>query len=370
MAIQSVSFTGQNASTNSTGTGSFNTTFATQNDLFLKVFAGEVLQAFETATVMKDKHVVRTITSGKSAQFPVTGIASAQYHRPGTDILDDKGHDNDPAGGDQSTAYTTAFAHAEKVINVDDLLIATTFIDKLDEAKNHYDVRSIYSSELGRALAKQMDRNLIGVALLTAATYNSGTGAPTAVTGLAGNPNSTIVGKNFTLTNGSLPTTSAEIVDFVDSCYEMAASFDTKNVPDEDRYLVVTPTTYYNLINSDAGRRLVNRDFGGAGSYQAAEMASIAGLRLVKSNNAPAVYTNMVSGSITQLGANNTYRANFSKVAAVAFHKSAFGTVKLMDLAMETDYDIRLQGHLMVAKYAMGHGQLRPECAGVIYDNA
>jgi hypothetical protein len=34
-----------------------------------------------------------------------------------------------------------------------------------------------------------------------------------------------------------------------------------------------------------------------------------------------------------------------------------------MDLAMETDYDIRLQGNLMVAKYAMGSGILRPECA-------
>jgi hypothetical protein len=367
MPIQRVSFTGQNATTNANGTGSFNTTFATQNDLFLKVFAGEVLQAFETATVMKDKHTVRTITSGKSAQFPVTGIASAQYHRPGTDIMTETGHDNDPAGGDQSTPYSTSFAHAERVINVDDLLIATTFIDKLDEAKNHYDVRSIYSSELGRALARQMDRNLIGVALLSAATYNSGTGVPTAVAGLAGNPSGTIVGKNFTLSSGSLPSTGSEISDFVDAAFEMAAAFDTKNVPAEDRYLVLTPTSYYNLINSDAGRRLINRDFGGNGSYNAANLGMLAGFELVKSNNAPAVFANLTA--TTQIGSNNTYRANFSKVAAAAFHKSAFGTVKLMDMAMETDYDIRLQGHLMVAKYAMGHGTLRAECAGVIFDN-
>ena len=37
--------------------------------------------------------------------------------------------------------------------------------------------------------------------------------------------------------------------------------------------------------------------------------------------------------------------------------------MKLMDLAVESDYDIRRQGTLMVAKYAMGHGVLRPEAA-------
>jgi hypothetical protein len=45
------------------------------------------------------------------------------------------------------------------------------------------------------------------------------------------------------------------------------------------------------------------------------------------------------------------------------FQKTAVGTVKLMDLAMESAYDIRRQGTLFVAKYAMGHGVLRPECS-------
>lgn len=359
MPISKVSFAGQNAGTG-TPTGAFNTTFATQNDLFLKVFAGEVLQAFETATVMKDKHMLRTITSGKSAQFPVTGIATAKYHKPGTDILIDNGHD--------AAGYPTAFAHSERVINVDDLLIASTFIDKLDEAKNHYDVRSIYSSELGRALAKQMDKNLIGVALNTAATYNAGTGVPTARDGFSGNPNGTIVGKNFTLTNGSLPATAGEITDFINACYEVAAKFDTNNVPEEERYIVVTPTTYYNLINSNEGRLLVNRDYTGQGSYQGAMLPIIAGMNLVKSNNAASVFGTNVAAPT---GSNNAvYTGNFTKVAAVAFQKGAFGTVKLMDLALESDYEIRLQGHFMVAKYAMGHGVLRPESAAVIYDNA
>lgn len=37
------------------------------NALFLKVFSGEVLAAFAQQTVMLGRHMVRTISSGKSA---------------------------------------------------------------------------------------------------------------------------------------------------------------------------------------------------------------------------------------------------------------------------------------------------------------
>ena len=47
----------------------------------------------------------------------------------------------------------------------------------------------------------------------------------------------------------------------------------------------------------------------------------------------------------------------------VAGHKSAIGTVKLMDLAVESEYSMSKQSTLMLAKYAMGHGILRPEGA-------
>lgn len=36
--------------------------------LFLKVYAGEILAAFERKNVMLERNIVRTISSGKSAQ--------------------------------------------------------------------------------------------------------------------------------------------------------------------------------------------------------------------------------------------------------------------------------------------------------------
>jgi hypothetical protein len=52
-----------------------------------------------------------------------------------------------------------------------------------------------------------------------------------------------------------------------------------------------------------------------------------------------------------------------TNVLGQVFTKEAAGTVKLMDLSVESEYDIRRQGTLMVAKYAMGHGELRSKAA-------
>ena len=79
--------------------------------------------------------MVRTIANGKSAQFPVMGRSSASYHTPGTEITG------------------TDVNHNEKVITINDLLLSSHFISNIEEAKNHYDVRSVYSTEMGRALA-------------------------------------------------------------------------------------------------------------------------------------------------------------------------------------------------------------------------
>ena len=50
----------------------FGTDVANTSDetgLFLKIFGGEVFAAFSEQTIMMDKHFVREISSGKSAQF-------------------------------------------------------------------------------------------------------------------------------------------------------------------------------------------------------------------------------------------------------------------------------------------------------------
>lgn len=295
---------------------------ATQsNALFLKIFAGEVLTAFDETNVMKDLHVSRTIASGKSASFPVTGKANAAYHTVGTPLLG-----------------TQQIAHNEIVVNIDDVLIADTFIANIDEAKNHYDVRAEYSRLLGMALSKQFDIRCLQLAVLAArssATVAGGNGGSAVTDADAG-------------TNGA---------SLAASIFEAAKIMDEKDVPENDRVAIVKPSQYYNLVQTTD---VINRDFGGAGVYADGTVLRVAGIQIVKSNNVPTTNISAVAGE------NNTYHGDFSNTVAVVMQKQALGTVKLMDLAVERtsgDFEVMYQGTLMAAKYAMGHGILRPECS-------
>ena len=131
-------------------------TWAKDNALFLKVFSGEVLQSFKRNCIFSGMVQERTIQNGKSAQFPVTGRFTAKYHTPGQMIV---GQGN--------------MAQNEVIIKIDDLLIADAALYDLDEAKNHYDIRAIYSKELGEALAREFDKRIARVLTLAARTSTS-----------------------------------------------------------------------------------------------------------------------------------------------------------------------------------------------------
>ena len=336
------------------GSSGWSGTYATDTALFLKMFAGEVLTTFETSTVMLPITMMRTITEGKSASFPVSGIATAGYHTPGQDILTGNelnGFIAAASAGSPTVAATTLnqssylsqVKHNERIINVDDELISATFIAKLDEARNHYDVRSIYTTEMGRALAKQMDRNLIGLSLLAAR-------ASATITGQDG-------GSRIDISSSGTRAgvTAAEIIDGI---YSAAQILDEKDVPEEDRYCVLEPASIYKLIKD---KSLVNRDFTiGNGDYAKGILGEAAGIKLVKSNNARAIFGQNLSAVA---GQQNTYTGDFSGTMGVVFHKAAIGTVKLLDLALENEYITQRRGHLFVGAYAVGHGILRPECA-------
>ena len=131
-------------------------TWDKDNALFLKVFSGEVLTAFKRTNIFEGLVQTRTIQNGRSAQFPVTGRFTAKYHTPGEMIV---------GQGDM--------AQNEVIIRIDDYLIADCSLYSLQEAKAHYDIRSIYSTELGEALAREHDKRLARTIALGARTSTS-----------------------------------------------------------------------------------------------------------------------------------------------------------------------------------------------------
>lgn len=288
-----------------------------KDELFLKVYGGEVLSAFETANVTLDKHIVRQIKSGKSASFPATWKVSANYHTPGTELV-----------GQTSNV-------SERIITIDDQLIADVAIPNIDEAKNHYDYRSEYSAQAGIALANAWDKNVLQTGVLAARASATVTGGPggTALTSLT-----------------TLYRTSA--TDLAAGIYAGVQAMAEKDIPLTDIFAYIRPAQYYLLAQTPT---LFNSQYAaGNGNYADGSILRIGGAKLVMTNQLP--ITNISTG-LTK------YQGDFSKTAFLLMNRSAVGTVKLLDLAQEMGWDMRRQVTLLLAKYAIGTGILRPECA-------
>ena len=324
--------------------------------LFLRQFSGEVMTAFEQANIMLPLTTVRTITSGKSAQFPSVGVASAKYHTPGASVLD------------SSNAYGTAFKQAERTITVDDLLVSTTFIPEIEELENHYDVRSIYSSEMGKALAYKADKQLIQLVTKAGTETNE--------------VNADYTQSMNAILNTSLASTTltTAVGAFIDSCYVAAQTFDDRSVPRDARYCIVSPDTFYKLYRAgvsgaspDIGAAIIlNKDINGGGNGtlgSPSETVEIAGIKIFKSVHTP--YAKLATATADGTNVNDTegptltagkYDIDATKIVTTFFTPQAIGTLKLMDLSMQSEYSIERQGTLLLARYAMGHGILRSEC--------
>lgn len=310
--------------------------------LFMKVFSGEVLTAFARNTVMMSRHQVRTIDHGRSASFAVMGRTRSKYLAPG-DSLDDQ---------------RKKFEHTEKVIAIDGLLTADCLITDIDDAMNHYDVRVEYSRQLGEALAQSADCAIINELANMAAKDatvpenipDNGVGAEK-VQG---------TGKAFEFETGIAISQSANYGNkIIEGLLAARAAFTKNYVPMGDRYCLLTPEGYSALIKA------LMPD---SANYQAlfdpnsGKLQTICGFEVIE---VPHLLNDGVDGKHKL---STKYTA--AGLQGIVFHRSAVGTVKLKDLAMERARRAEYQADQIIAKMAMGHGGLRPEAVGVFVQTA
>ena len=291
--------------------------------LFLKQFGGEILLEFEETTKFKTRHFVRQIRNGKTAQFPNIGTVTSSYHTAGN-FIDGQ-----------------AVNHAETTISIDGLLVAPVFVSKIDELMNHYDVRGPYAEEMGRELAQQYDQNVARVMVLAARQSTND------LTGRAGGTR---------LSDANMATSSSVISSAI---FSAAQTLDEKKVPAADRNAFFRPAHYYLLAQNTT---LINKDYSGMGSIASGRIETVAGVDLIKTNNVPS------ANDSANTDIDSKYRADYSATVGIVANRMAAGTVQLMDIALESEWEIRRQGTFMVAKMAVGHDVLRPDCAVELYD--
>lgn len=289
----------------------------------------------------------------RNKTVPVLGRAQAVFHLAGVDIID------------SGNALLSQIASSERIINIDNKLMSAVLIDDLDEAMSQFDVRGPYAVELGRALAVRVDQLAI-ITLILAARASS------TISGLFG---------GSVVADADMKVSGVALANALFACAQV---LDEKNIPPEDRFAVLSPQMYYNLIRDPSvsiaatsptvtqatvGYPLLNDNLSpGNGNYAEARIMVCAGFNLVKSNHIP--NTDITSGDAffgTGAGAasanGNVYYGDFSLTAGIAFHRSAAGRVNLKALMVESARQIRMQGWLSVSSLAQGMGVLRPESA-------
>ena len=302
--------------------------------LFLKIFAGEVLTAFTRTSQMMNKHIVRTISSGKSASFPVMGRAVAQYLTAGNSLDDQR----------------KIIQHNERIIAIDGLLTSDVLITDIEDAMNHYDVRAEYSKQLGEALAQASDCAVINEIANEAS--KSSTHADGNIPDVTGKAFEFVTGADIaqTTTYGNL---------LLEGLLKARAQFTNNYVPQGDRYCLLTPEGYSALI------RALMPD---SANYQAlfdpnsGKLQNVCGFEIIETPN---LLNSGVNGKHTLATSIST-----AGLQGLVFHRSAVGTVKLRDLAMERARRAEYQADQIIAKYAMGHGGLRPEAVGLFVKTA
>ncbi len=303
--------------------------FADENAaLLLKIFSGEVLSIFDKKQIARDMVRSRRISGAKEAQFPIIGNAAAGYHEPGKDI-------SDPA-----TGLMQEIQHAEKIIKIDYPLVAPVFVSEFDEAINHYETRSEYAHQLGQALANKWDKLLLRVM------------------SKCGDATATVSG-SYAGVEIDANDASYTVAEFIDDVFQAKQTFDERDVPMEDRFLIVPPVWEVALIKSDS--KLLDRDFSPSnGSYARATIGRMAGMTVVTSNHVP--FDATAPGA--EAGQKNSSYAGAEalKVQALAVTPEAVGQVSLWDMEVQSQYSALHQGTFLMARMACGADILKPEC--------
>lgn len=289
-----------------------------KKELFLKQYGGEVMASFNAVNQMEKFHKVKNIGAGKSFQFPVIGRASATYFTPGTELTGQN------------------IAASERVIDLDDVLLHDVYIPEVDELMDHVSKRQEYSRQQGESLANTFDKNVLRQMILAAR-------ASATITGQEG---------GTVITNATAASNAASLAG---SIFAAAQSLDEKFVPDKnDRFAFIKPAQYYLLAQNTA---LINKDWGGEGSYAEGSIVKIGNIGLIKTNNLPTTNESADTSVFTK------YRGNYSTTVAVIANPEAVGTVKRTGIMTEADYKTEWQATHLVSKMLVGHGILRPEAA-------
>ena len=322
------------------------------NKLWLPLWSGEVINAYDHYNVFENVITAKTLTGGFSWEFPVTGTINLKAAwNAGEELV----------GGDSSS---TTFK-----VNLDPRPMAAHFeTDNVDLLVTQWDYRSELARQAGMTLANTRDSQ-VAVSLLAAC----------AVDALASDPRG-LANANFPqpveVSTGA-PSAADDSVGLkiLKAIEDYFVFMQENNYPVANVYCVVTPKVFQVIRalgitragDTNAFEKVPlfggGQEYGGIGAGLNMGMNSLTdsleymGCRIIKSNHLPK--TNLGAAPI---GASK-YNLNCSAINlhGMIFQPEAVAGLSLMGMKVDTVQDVRRNTQFTVASMQKGTGVLRPE---------
>jgi hypothetical protein len=345
------------------------------NKLWLSIWSGETIHAYDEYNMFESLVDSKTISSGVAMEFPVTGtVALNAAWNAGIELV----------------GSTTDSASATIAIKLDKRPIAAHFeIDNVDLMQTQWEFRSELARQAGMTLGNARDKQIAAYIARAAAedlNYNSnydGDGTPAIYVGadpraLRSGP--VFINPLFFDLGRSASTNaqrSAAALEALKACEDFVVYLQEINAPTDGVYLAVDPRTFQDIralgvARTDTTAVYSQPLFGGvaaAGGLGAAltqgmnnltDSLEYMGVRIIKSNHLPFANTTGIGEA--------RYNLTFGDagICGLLFQRSAVAALKLQGLKVDTVDDIRRNTTFTVASMMAGTGVLRPECAAVL----
>jgi hypothetical protein len=340
------------------------------NKLWLPLWSGEVINAYDQYNMFENMIATRTISGGFSYEFPITGTVDLNAAWEAGQELSGKGN----------TSRTFK-------VNLDARPMAAHFeTDNIDLLITQWDYRSELARQSGLTLANTRDRQ-IAVALLAAC----------AVAPITGDPR----GSDFTTNAFQAPidvgnvapsaATEVTALKVLEGIEDYLVKCQENDVQVTNVYCVVTPKVFQVIrglgltrsadISTTAATALAglnftkNPMFGGSDEYGGlgapytmgmnamTDSLDYMGVKIVKSNHLPK--TDLEGAAIGS--AKYNLKCDTINLHGIIFQQEAIAGLSLQGMKVDTVADVRRNTQFTVASMMKGTGIIRPElCRAIV----
>ncbi len=352
--------------------------------LWLPIWSGEVMRAFDQYRMFEPMVESRSIASGRVMELPITGtVAMKAAWGAGEELI---------GGIDTSSSKTFA-------VSLDARPIASHFeLDNIDLMITQWEFRSELARQAGQTLANARDSQVgsyiarAGAEALIATDPRLAANASTSVwrNTLAEAP---VFDTNYDAALANLGTGSDEsarasaALALLKALEDFMIHLQEINAPAEGVYCAVSPRTFQDIralgvarevadLTGGAGRPYFGgvAEAGGLGAGLQQGMNSLSdtltymGVTIMKTTHIIGKDHSTTDGSM-EIG-EDRYNGNFSNVGALIWQKGCVASLNKTGLKVDTVDDIRRNSVFTVASVMGGTGVLRPEVASVVYTGA